>query len=310
MLRRICNFIACILFLVFTLLTACSKDSGVVQPVQGQIEGAMRSINRPEVQYNIEIIKDLGAERIWDLQSMVIKDNNVILFNGKTYPWIIDLKDYSMQQMTTNHGVSSHDNDCCLIGNDLYFVGNGAPHNGNNFKNLLYHWDMDFNNTDTLNVSDIRNRNNNNSMRCLSAVCNFDDQNLLLVTNDFLKNKEYDSQERFVTIYRYDLMIQKAEELCSFTWEGGFIQGAVLVQNYLFINYNIKTDYASNYKGVEIKVIDINNFSIVDSLQYCGKFEPEGLTYYKDGGDSYLIFGIANHGKKCVLTRMKLNIGE
>ncbi len=300
------NIFAYFVLFLFIFFAACSEYT--VEPNKNgySLEGEMYSV-KTQKEFPVEVIKDLGAECIWDLQSIAIEENDKLyLLNGKTNISSIDLTNNEFKKSLKSHGLSSHDNDCCLIENNLYIVGNGAPREKENFKNTLYRWDMNSNETENFDLSEIQSESKD-TVRCLSAICDYDGENLFLVTNDCYLGNNTDLKDERLAIYKYNLKSQTAEKLCDYLWDCVYVQGSVYFDNRLYINCNMSTDYPSNYKGIEIKVIDTTDFKVVDVLRYPGKFEPEGLTYYNKNDSCYLVFGIANHGKKCKIVRVKIN---
>ena len=54
-------------------------------------------------------------------------------------------------------------------------------------------------------------------------------------------------------------------------------------------------EHGINYKGIEIKIIDMNSGQLVDKIMINGQFEPEGMDVTVENGVPYIWFGIGKY---------------
>lgn len=232
--------------------------------------------------------------------SIDVKNKLIYVFGGETYGY----RAYSIngKYIETREKVSTgHDNDCVNIGDYIYFADGGTK--------SLVKWNMNTDTYETINVNGINDNGNPNTVRNICGVCihNSNEQELILATYD--KNTTNDllhSEGDKLAIYLLNLSSSNAELLCEFDWDCVYIQGCTMYNNMLYVTCNIQTtEESSNYKGVEIKCINLSNKTMVDIVKINGIFENEGLDYCVENGIVYLYTILEKYGNFADLVKFK-----
>lgn len=187
---------------------------------------------------------------------------------------------------------TGHDNDCCFDGTNLYISGGTVDNN----PISLYRWDLTSSTATLLNIASKVTSNSNGSTLVLAAVCEeyHQSENLYLVFTDYYRGTEHRTDDK-LTIYRYHKTNETITKCAELEWDCVYVQGACCVNNYLYVACNQQTDTPSNYKGIEIKIIDMNSGQLVDKIMINGQFEPEGMDVTVENGVSYIWFGIGKY---------------
>lgn len=232
--------------------------------------------------------------------SIDVKNKLIYVYGGETYGYRV--YNINGKYIETREKVSTgHDNDCVNIGNYIYFADGGTK--------SLVKWNMNTDTYETINVNGINDNGNPNTIRNICGVCihNSNEQELILATYD--KNTTNDllhSEGDKLAIYLLNLNSSNAELLCEFDWDCVYIQGCTMYNNMLYVTCNIQTtEEPSNYKGVEIKCINLSNKTMVDIVKINGTFESEGLDYCVENGIVYLYTIIAKYGNFVDLVKLK-----
>lgn len=232
--------------------------------------------------------------------SIDVKNKLIYVYGGETYGYRV--YNINGKYIETREKVSTgHDNDCVNIGNYIYFADGGTK--------SLVKWNMNTDTYETINVNGINDNGNPNTIRNICGVCihNSNEQELILATYD--KNTTNDllhSEGDKLAIYLLNLNSSNAELLCEFDWDCVYIQGCTMYNNMLYVTCNIQTtEEPSNYKGVEIKCINLSNKTMVDIIKINGTFESEGLDYCVENGIVYLYTIIAKYGNFVDLVKLK-----
>ena len=233
--------------------------------------------------------------------SIDVKNKLIYVFGGETYGYRV----YSINgnYIETREKVSTgHDNDCVNIGDYIYFADGGTK--------SLVKWNMNTDTSETINVIGINDNGNPNTVRNICGVCihNSNEQELIVATYD--KNTTNDllhSDGDKLAIYLLDLSSSSnAELLCEFDWDCVYIQGCTMYNNMLYVTCNIQTtEETSNYKGVDIKCINLSNKTMVDIVKINGIFENEGLDYCVENGIVYLYTILEKYGNFVDLVKFK-----
>lgn len=100
-----------------------------------------------------------------------------------------------------------------------------------------------------------------------------------------------------VSIYMLDLRDNTAHLLKEFDKDVVYVQGSTMYNDMLYIMCNIQTtDTPSNYKGVNIKCVNLFNKKLVDEINVYGTFENEGLDFTVENNTVYLYTIISHFG--------------
>ena len=232
--------------------------------------------------------------------SIDIKNKLIYVFGGETYGYRV--YDINGKYIKTREKLSTgHDNDCVNIGDYIYFADGGTK--------SLVKWNMNTDTYETINVNGINDNGNPNTVRNICGVCihNSNEQELIVATYD--RNTTNDllhSEGDKLAIYLLHLNSSNAELLCEFDWDCVYIQGCTMYNNMIYVTCNIQTtEEASNYKGVEIKCINLSNKNMVDVVKINGTFENEGLDYCVENGIVYLYTILSKYGNFVDLVKFK-----
>ena len=232
--------------------------------------------------------------------SIDIKNKLIYVFGGETYGYrVYDINGKYIK--TREKLLTGHDNDCVNIGDYIYFADGGTK--------SLVKWNMNTDTYETINVNGINDNGNPNTVRNICGVCihNSNEQELIVATYD--RNTTNDllhSEGDKLAIYLLHLNSSNAELLCEFDWDCVYIQGCTMYNNMIYVTCNIQTtEEASNYKGVEIKCINLSNKNMVDVVKINGTFENEGLDYCVENGIVYLYTILSKYGNFVDLVKFK-----
>ena len=239
----------------------------------------------------IEKLTDIGGSA--HSQSVSVDAVNKLIYNfgGENYGYkLYDMKGKFIKSI--NKITTGHDNDCVRIGNYIYFADDGTK--------SLVKWNMTNDTSETVNIDGIADNGNANTVRNICGVCVYksDENKLILATYDKnTTNHLLHSAGDKLAIYMYDITSKETTLLCEFDWDCVYIQGCTMYNDMLYVACNIQTtDSPSNYKGVEIKCINLYNNSYVDDVRINGTFENEGLDYCVENGIVYLYTILAHYG--------------
>lgn len=192
-------------------------------------------------------------------------------------------------------GDTGHDNDCVFDGKDVYIVGATTTSNQLMFKK----WNPETGViTDIDLTGKIPNVASNGSTTVLGAVCEkyHGSDELYLICNDFSGDALTHKVDDKFYVYTYNKKTGNVNLIASWKWDCVYVQGATCVNNVIYVACNIQTTGSpSNYKGVEIKVIDMDDFDIIDTFLLEGDFEPEGLDFTIENSTPILWMGAAKY---------------
>lgn len=298
-----------ILFFCSIGLTSCleneEKEPVLVYMAHSQNE---------EKTYEIKLFKDIGKEQNeWKLQSVGLDKNQENLFklDGSKRVLVYDFATRQYKSERVKPKETGHDNDLCIIEDTMYIVGSKITTYLRETQKL-YRWSLEDDKIERLEIKGIEPAEGI-SIRCLMGVCSYSENELVLVTQDYLPdvpaketfNVKHESTDK-LCVYRYNLETKQAEKVFEKQWDAVFIQGATLIGDQLFVACNIQTDRANNYKGVEIQIIDLNEKKEIDKIIIPGIFEAEGLFSYSQDEETYLLFGLARPGRIAQIVTMKI----
>ena len=230
-------------------------------------------------------------------QSICVDTENDIIYNfgGESYGYnIYNLS--GIQIETKDKVVTGHDNDCVKINDDFYFTSGE--------DNYITKWNIDTNTSTRIDIQGIENNGNENTIRRISGICkhNSDDDKLILTTIDLnTTNELINADGDKVSIYMLNLRDNTAYLLDEFNKNVAYVQGCTMYNDMLYIMCNIQTtDTPSNYKGINIKCVNLFNKKLVDEINIYGTFENEGLDFAVENNTVYLYtiishFGIFEH---------------
>lgn len=219
-------------------------------------------------------------------------ENNVIYnFGGENYGYnIYNLNGVLIE--TKDKVVTGHDNDCVKVNDDFYFTS------GEN--NYITKWNIKTNTSTRIDIQGIENNGNENTIRRISGICvhNSDENELILTTIDLnTTNELINTAGDKVSIYMLDLRDNTAHLLKEFDKDVVYVQGSTMYNDMLYIMCNIQTtDTASNYKGINIKCVNLFNKKLVDEINIYGVFENEGLDFAVENNTVYLYTIISHFG--------------
>lgn len=226
-------------------------------------------------------------------QSVCVDTDNDIIYNfgGENYGYKI----YNLNGIlidTKDKVVTGHDNDCVKVNDDFYFTS------GEN--NYITKWNIKTNTSTRIDVQGIENNGNENTIRRISGICvhNSDENELILTTIDLnTTNELINTAGDKVSIYMLNLRDNTAHLLKEFDKDVVYVQGCTMYNDMLYIMCNIQTtDTPSNYKGINIKCINLFNKKLIDEINIYGIFENEGLDFAVENNTVYLYTIISHFG--------------
>lgn len=226
-------------------------------------------------------------------QSICVDTENDIIYNfgGENYGYnTYDLNGTLVE--TKDKVVTGHDNDCVKVNDDFYFAS------GEN--NYVTKWNIKTNTTTRVDIQGIENNGNENTIRRISGICkhNSDENELILTTIDLnTTNELINTAGDKVSIYMLNLRDNTAHLLTEFDKDVVYVQGCTMYNDMLYIMCNIQTtDTTSNYKGINIKCVNLFNKKLVDEINIYGTFENEGLDFTVENNTVYLYTIISHFG--------------
>ena len=226
-------------------------------------------------------------------QSICVDTENNIIYNfgGENYGY----NTYNLNGVlidTKDKVVTGHDNDCVKVNDDFYFTS------GEN--NYITKWNIKTNTSTRIDIQGIENNGNENTVRRISGICmhNSDENELILTTIDLnTTNELINTAGDKVSIYMLNLRDNTAHLLKEFDKDVVYVQGSTMYNDMLYIMCNIQTtDTPSNYKGVNIKCVNLFNNKLVDEINIYGVFENEGLDFAVENNTVYLYTIISHFG--------------
>ncbi|MBD5390806.1 hypothetical protein HDR67_02240 [bacterium] len=293
------------MILLLGLFTSCSnqKDSTPV------VYNAVCVTSKKEI--DVKLFKDVGAEeKEWRIQSCAIDEKNGILYklNSTDEVVVYDLWTKAFVSKIKKPNKTGHDNDACMIEDKMYLVGS-KPTSYLTEIQKLYCWNLSTNTIEKLKVDGIEDAEGR-AVRCLMGVSAYINNHLLLVTQDYIVDDSHgvnhDETDK-LCIYDYNIETEQCDKIFETKWDAVFVQGATYIDGKVFIACNIQTEkHASNYKGIEIKVVSLEQQTIIEVIHIEGFFEAEGLENYKKDDDLFLVFGLSNPGLVSQILTMKL----
>lgn len=226
-------------------------------------------------------------------QSICVDTENDTIYNfgGENYGYNIYNLNGTLVE-TKDKVVTGHDNDCVKVNDDFYFTS------GEN--NYVTKWNIKTNTTTRIDVQGIENNGNENTIRRISGICmhNSDENELILTTIDLnTTNELINTAGDKVSIYMLDLRDNTVHLLKEFDKDVVYVQGCTMYNDMLYIMCNIQTtDTPSNYKGINIKCVNLFNKKLVDEINIYGIFENEGLDFTVENNTVYLYTIISHFG--------------
>jgi len=192
--------------------------------------------------------------------------------------------------LTENYG---HANDSCYYNGKIYTV------NTDNAK-ILSVIDLDTLTVQNIDLTGKILDKENADSRKIGAVCEtyHNSGELYIVCDDLNSSNPLSIQNNMLSIYKYNIENDTCQLLKEYEKDFVFVQGATCIDGYLYINCNIMTTgQASNYKGIEIKVINMTdeNMPLIDKYQFEGFFEGEGLDYIYENDIPKIYMGMCHY---------------
>ena len=241
----------------------------------------------------LKLNKISAIDRNTHSQSVCVDTDNDIIYNfgGENYGYNIYNLNGTLVE-TKDKVVTGHDNDCVKINDDFYFTS------GEN--NYITKWNIKTNTSARIAVQGIENNGNENTIRRISGICthNSDENELILTTIDLnTTNELINAAGDKVSIYMLNLRDNTAHLLTEFDKDVVYVQGCTMYNDMLYIMCNIQTTGTpSNYKGINIKCINLFNKKLVDEINIFGTFENEGLDFTVENNTVYLYTIISHFG--------------
>lgn len=268
-------------------------SSSVLISKCGELYGKTKiSNNRIVVQEFVDMISRPNFQSFY----VDTKQKAVYKLNASSEVIVYDLNG-NENGIITKPGDTGHDNDCCYDGENLYISGGTTDVN----PIMLSKWDLKENSIVKIDLSSIPSHASNGSTTVLAAVCEkyHGSDELYLVCTDYYKDIEHREDDKFY-VYSYNKVSGRVNLLFSSKWDCVYVQGTTCINNILYIACNTQTTgSASNYKGITIKVIDMENYKVIDEIIFEGIFEPEGMDYTIENGVPILWLGVAKYMEIC-----------
>lgn len=198
-----------------------------------------------------------------------------------------------------------HDNDVVYLNGLFYLTG------GETKSKVLYTYDVKTGEETSLDVSAIRDNPNNGSKRITAGIAKdpTNPNGLLLVTYDIAygtNDPTLVTQGDQLTVYGYDTKTNQVSEKFSDDRDFVFVQGATAQGNHLYVSTNLMTDKAENYKGIGVKVYDLENGQKVDQVTVEGNLEAEGMdSRLKADGSTEIYMGVVTNELHRSVTEFK-----
>ena len=241
----------------------------------------------------LKLNKISSIDRNTHSQSVCVDTDNDIIYNfgGENHGYNIYNLNGTLVE-TKDKVVTGHDNDCVKVNDDFYFTS------GEN--NYITKWNIKTNTSARIDVQGIENNGNENTIRRISGICthNSDENELILTTIDLnTANDLINTAGDKVSIYMLNLRDNTAHLLTEFDKDVVYVQGCTMYNDMLYIMCNIQTTGTpSNYKGINIKCINLFNKKLVDEIKIYGTFESEGLDFTVENNTVYLYTIISHFG--------------
>ena len=241
----------------------------------------------------LKLNKISAIDRNTHSQSICVDTENDIIYNfgGENYGYNIYNLNGTLVE-TKDKVVTGHDNDCVKVNDDFYFTS------GEN--NYITKWNIKTNTSERINIQGIENNGNENTIRRISGICthNSDENELILTTIDLnTTNELINTAGDKVSIYMLNLRDNTAHLLKEFDKDVVYVQGSTMYNDMLYIMCNIQTtDTPSNYKGINIKCVNLFSKKLIDEINIYGTFENEGLDFTVENNTVYLYTIISHFG--------------
>ena len=193
---------------------------------------------------------------------------------------------------------AGHNNDACFHNGLVYLPG------GNFFDatveegTKIYIWNPTTNTVTTIQVQGIV-QPANGSTRIIAGACEKSrtENKLYLVCQDCTSNELVHLPDDKLSVYELDLGTNTATLMAEYPWECVYLQGATFYDGIIYVACNTQTTgSAGNYKGVTIKVIRTDIWSLIDELICEGVFEPEGMDVVPADGGYEIEVGLGHYG--------------
>ena len=234
---------------------------------------------------------DLHAQGLTELQSVAIdKENKRFIVNkASTVSKALSFADGFDYGDDISIGDCGHTNDACVI-NGYMWALDGSALSGSKYK-CIYKSDMNGVATEyELTIPD--NSSATGTKRVIGGICRFlDDDTLLLVSYDYRGNTN--AAGDLLVVYTYKISTGAITQVFSTDWVGWFVQGATMIDGYLYVAANLPPQ-GSTYTGIAVWKIDVVNWQLVDKLIISGVFEPEGLDSLLEDTFPCLYMGVAS----------------
>lgn len=219
------------------------------------------------------------------------------MFNASTTVRIYN-SSFVKESTVTLQSNAGHNNDACFHDGLVYLPG------GNFFEatvsegTRIYIWNPTLNTVSIAQVQGIV-QPSSGSTRIIAGACEISrsENKLYLVCQDCTSNELVHHPDDKLSIYEYDIETNTATLKAEFPWDCVYLQGATYYDGILYAACNTQTTgSAGNYKGVTIKVIRTDIWSLIDELICDGNFEPEGMDVVPADGGYELEVGLGHYG--------------
>lgn len=213
-------------------------------------------------------------------------------FDGSTSVKVYDTA-MSLTNTITLASQPGHTNDSCYYNGKVIFPSGYFGVALADATKLVF-WDVSGTSISTVSVSGIE-QPQNGSVRFIAGVCETarDIGKLYLVCQDATSNELVHAAGDKLSVYEYTISTGACVLKAEFPWDCVYIQGATTCDGILYVSCNTQTTgTASNYKGITLKAIRTDTWTLVDELTCSGSFEPEGMDTIPYGGGHELSIGM------------------
>lgn len=198
-------------------------------------------------------------------------------FDGTTTVKVYD-SSMSLVETVTLPSSPGHTNDACYYNGNIYFPSGyfGIPVAD---ATKLYVWGISANTISSININGIE-QPTNGSERFIAGICETERNSgkLYLVCQDATSDELVHTSGDKLSVYEYIISSGTCVLKGEFSWDCVYVQGATMYDGILYVACNTQTTTsASNYKGITLKAIRTDTWSLVDELTCAGNFEPEGM---------------------------------
>lgn len=247
------------------------------------------------ITYVLRTMVDLSNDG-YSLQSFCYNynDGNYYRFDASTTVVVYDSFFNQLRTITTPSSIG-HGNDACYYNGSFYLPNTHS----------VIEWSPTENTVETMPINGIVQPTNGSERTC-DALCLIERtlEEIFLICRDKRSGDISHQDGDMMSVYRYNLETHDATLMYETPWDCVYIQGAAYYKGILYVACNTQTTgSASNYKGITVKVIRTDIWSLIDELICEGVFEPEGMDVVSTGEGQEIEMGIGHYTGLRLITR-------